>query len=110
MRLQAKWYKGFPVILRYSCRYNHYSFIYKTVSQIFEILILSQDFLGNVTSCPWNQPHFLMKSYKSLLSPKRNKLNIKSQTRFCRRKTAEGDNVKIYISTNMPLYLFALEK
>ena len=33
---------------RYSCRYNHCSFIYKTVSRCFEVLIFNQDIWGNV--------------------------------------------------------------
>ena len=44
------------------------------------------------SSCPWNQPHILRKSDESLLSPD------KSETQFCRRKTAEGDNVRINVS------------
>ena len=47
--------------------------------------ILEPRFLGKLTSCPWNQPHFLIKFDKS-------------QTRSCRRKTAEDDNVKINFS------------
>ena len=40
-------YKGFPVTEIYCCC-NHCSFIYKTVSQFFEILFFSQDVWGNV--------------------------------------------------------------
>ena len=31
-------------------------------------------YLGKRSLCPWNQPHFLSKSDKSLLSPEQNKL------------------------------------
>ena len=41
--LQAKRYKGFPVTKKCYCRCNHFSFIYETVSQFFEILIFSQN-------------------------------------------------------------------
>ena len=51
-------------------------------------------YLEKRSLCPWNQLHFLRKSDKSLLSPEQNKLK-KSETRFCRRKTA---NAKIKVS------------
>ena len=41
---QAKKYKGYPVTRRHKCCFNHSFFIYKTVSQFFEILIFSQIF------------------------------------------------------------------
>ena len=40
--------KGFPVTRRYWCRCDHCLLIYKTVSQFFEILILSRCFWANV--------------------------------------------------------------
>ena len=55
--------------------------------------------LGKRTSCPWNQLHFLRESDKRLLSPKQQKK--KSETRFCRRKIAKDDNVKINVSKNI---------
>ena len=55
--------------------------------------------LGKRKSCPWNQLHFLRKSDKRLLSPKQQKK--KSETRFCRRKIAKDDNVKINVSKNI---------
>ena len=67
-------------------------FIYKTVSQFFEILILSLDIWGTFIS-PWNQPYFLRNSNKSLLSSEQNiKRNL--------RKTTEGNNAKINFSPN----------
>ena len=53
--------------------------------------------MGKRSLCPWNQPHFLRNSDKSLLFPEQNK----SETRFCRRKTAEDNNVKINVSSNI---------
>ena len=70
-------------------------------NQLFEILILSPDYLGNKTSCLKNQPHFLMKFYKSLLSSEQSKQQ-KNQKQFCRRNTTEDDNVKIKVSPNIP--------
>ena len=55
--------------------------------------------LGKRKSCPWNHLHFLRKSDKRLLSPKQQKK--KSETRFCRRKIAKDDNVKINVSKNI---------
>ena len=46
--LQAKRYKGFPVTGRYQCHCYQCSFIYKTVSQFFGVLIFSQDLWGNI--------------------------------------------------------------
>ena len=40
--------KSFPVTRRYWCRCDHCLLIYKTVSQFFEILILSRCFWANV--------------------------------------------------------------
>ena len=47
----------------------------------------------------------LRNSDKSLLSPEQNKLK-KSETRFCRRKTAEENNAKINVSPNIPSTFF----
>ena len=44
--------RGFPVTGRYQCRCHDCSFIYKTVSQLFEILISSKDIWGNVHYVP----------------------------------------------------------
>ena len=49
---------------------------------------------------PWNQPHFLKNSDKSHFWSKA--IEKKSETRFCRRKTAEDDNAKINVSPNIP--------
>ena len=57
-------------------------------------------YLGKRSLCLWNKPHFLRNSNKSLLSPHQNKL--KSETRFCRRKTAEDDNANINVPQNIP--------
>ena len=66
----------------------------------FESFNLELRFLGKCTWCPWNQPHFLTKSNKSpyLLCKKKGNLR-----QFCRWTTAEGDNVKINLSSNIPL-------
>ena len=68
----------------------HCTFVYKSVSQFFEILIFSQ----NV----WENVHYVPEINKRLLSPEQNK----SRTLFCRRKTAEGNNAKINFSPNIP--------
>ena len=79
---------------------NHCSFICKTVYQFFWILILSQDFLGNVHHV-WNQHHFLLKSDKTIYLP--GKTNLKKfETWYCRRTTAENYNVKVNASLNIP--------
>ena len=57
-------------------------------------------YLWKSSLCPWNQPHFLRNSDKSLLSPEQKNLK-KSETCFCRRKAAE-DNSKINIFPNIP--------
>ena len=65
------------------------------MSQFFEILIFSQDNWGNVRYVPEiNLLRNLISSFpdKSLYLSKKN--NLKSEARFCRRKTAEGNNVK----------------
>ena len=63
------------------------------MSQFFETLKFSQDILGNV--------HYVCEinliSEGTLIS--RGK---KSETRFCRRKTAQDDNSKINVSPNIP--------
>ena len=46
--LQTKRYQSFLVTEKYYCRYYQWSFVYKAVSQIFEILILSQNIWGKV--------------------------------------------------------------
>ena len=48
----SKKYDGFPVTGRYYNRCYQCLFIYKTVSQFFEILIFSQDIWGNVHYVP----------------------------------------------------------
>ena len=58
-------------------------------------------YLGKHSLRPWNQPHFLRNSGKSLLSPKQNNLK-KSETWFCRWKTGEDNNPKINIFSNIP--------
>ena len=93
-------YKGFPVTGRYYCCCNHCSFIYKTVSQFFKILIFSQDIWGNVHYvCDINfiSEGNLMKAFS--LPSKTNKR--KSETQFCKQKTAEDDNAKINVSPNI---------
>ena len=95
---QVKKYKGFPVKRRYRCHCNHFLLIYKTRS-VFWNSNFKPTLLGKHTSCPWNQLHFLRKSDKRLLSPKQQKK--KSETRFCRRKIAKDDNVKINVSKNI---------
>ena len=70
------------------------------MSQFFEILILSRDFLGNichVQEINFSLNHFLMKSDKSLLFPERTNLT-KFETWFCRIMTVEDGNVKINVS------------
>ena len=64
--------------------------------------------LGKRKSCPWNHLHFLRKSDKRLLSPKQQKK--KSETRFCRRKIAKDDNVKINVSKNITCAPFCSSK
>ena len=49
---QAKKYKGYTETGKHQCCFNHCSFIYKTVSQTFEILIFSQDIQGNFHYIP----------------------------------------------------------
>ena len=56
--------------------------------------------LGETFVCPWNHPHFLGNSDKSLLSPKQNKLTEICDT-VCTQKTAEDNNAKINISLNI---------
>ena len=97
---QAKSSKGLPVRGKYWFCCIYCPFIYKTVSQILEILVLRQDFTGKVHHfceinfiSSWN----LMKSF--YLPNKTNKK--KFETRFCKRKTAEDKNVKINISLNI---------
>ena len=77
------------------------SFIYKTVPQFFEIFNFQQRYLGKRSLCPSNQPYFLRNSDKSLLPHEQIKLK-KSETPFCKRKTAEDDNAKLNISPNIP--------
>ena len=82
---------------------NHYSFLSEpclNFVDFFWSFNLELRFLGKCTWCPWNQPHFLTKSNKSpyLLCKKKGNLR-----QFCRWTTAEGDNVKINLSSNIPL-------
>ena len=58
-------------------------------------------FWGKYSLCPWNQPHFLKNSDKSVLSPEQNKLK-EIWDRVCGRKTAENKNVKIKVSPTIP--------
>ena len=83
---------------RYQCHSYQCSFIYKTMSQFLEILFFWPRYLGKHSLCPWNQPHFLRNSDKSILSPRQNK----SETWLCRQTTAEDNNHKRNISPNIP--------
>ena len=58
-------------------------------------------YLAEISLCPWYQPHFLRNSDKSLLSPENNNLK-KSETRFCRWKTAEDNNAKLNVFHHIP--------
>ena len=70
------------------------------VSQFF-----NQDIWGKRSLCPWNQPHFLRNSDKSLISLDQNKLKEIWDT-VCRRERAEHDNAKINVSANIPCTFF----
>ena len=71
------------------------------MSQILEILSLSQDIWGNVHYVP----EINLISYGTLIKafflPNKTILK-KSDTRFCRRKTAEDNNTKINDFPNIP--------
>ena len=55
-------------------------------------------YFGKLSLCPWNQTYFLIKVF--YLSTKTNLQ--KSETRFCRPKTAEDNNTKINVFSNIP--------
>ena len=98
---QARRYNGFPVTGRYWCHCYQCSFIYKIVYQCFEILIFSHDVWGNVHYVRKTNLIFEGSLIKAFYVP--NKIFWKkSETRFCRRKTAEDSNAKINIFPNMP--------
>ena len=65
------------------------------VSVFWNFIFLSRD-LRALSLFPWNQPHLLRNSDKSLLSPEQ------SEVRFCRRKAAEDNSAKLNISANVP--------
>ena len=70
--------------------------------QFFEILILSRDSWGNVYHIREINLIFSWNLIKAFYLP--NETNWKKfETRFCRRKTAEDDNAKINISSNIPV-------
>ena len=81
--------------------FNHGSFIYKTVSQFFEILIFSQDICGNVHYVP--EIIFISSGtlIKAFHLPNKT-IQKKSERRFCRRKRAEDNNAKINIFPKIP--------
>ena len=58
-------------------------------------------YLGKRSLCPWNQPHFRGNSVKAFYLPSKTNQK-KSETRFCRRMTAEDDNAKKNVSPNIP--------
>ena len=70
--------------------------------QFFEFLILSRDFWGSVhyvreinLTALWN----MVKAFYLLRETNKNKFET---CRICRRKTAEDDNIEIYVSPNIP--------
>ena len=82
---------------RHLCHCYQRSFIYKILSQFFEISIFSQDIWGNVYCVPEMTKifYFRSKTYRK-----------KSETRFCRRNTTEDNNSKINVSPNIPCTFF----
>ena len=74
----------------------------------FEVLIFSQDISGNVHYVP----EINLISEGTLIKPfyLPNKTNQKkSETWFCRQKTAKDDNSNKNVPSNMPYTLFALQ-
>ena len=88
----------------------HYSFLSEPCLNFVDFfwnVNLEPRFLGKCKSCPWNQTHFLTKSKKDLNNKEKKKK--KKLRQFCRWTTAEGDNVKINLSSNIP-FVFLLFK
>ena len=71
------------------------------MSQFFETLIFSQDIWGNVHYVPEINLISQGTLIKAFYLPKKT-ISKKSETRFCRRKTAEDNNAKIKVFPNMP--------
>ena len=57
-------------------------------------------YLGKRSLCPGNQSHFLGNSVKAFYLPSKTNQK-KSETRFCRPKSAEDSNAKINVSPNI---------
>ena len=51
--------------------------------------------------CRWNQPHFLRNSDKSLFISRSKPIETNQRHEFCRRKTAQDDNTKINVFSNI---------
>ena len=76
-------------------------FIYKTVSQFSEVLILAKIFRETFIMS-LKSTSFLKELWKKPF-PLPSKTNQeKSETRFCRRKTTKDNNAKINVSPNTP--------
>ena len=90
---------------RYFCRWYQCSFIHKTVFWDFSFW---PRYLRKRLLCPWNQPHVLRNSDKSLLSLEQNKLK-ELRDWFCRRKRALDNNAKINLSPNIPFTFLLFE-
>ena len=105
--LEAKRNKGFLMKGRYCFPYQC-SFMYKTMSQFFEILICSQNIWGNVHYVPEINLISKRTLIKAFYLPSKVSLK-KSGTSFSRQKTAEDSNAKINISLNIP-FTFLLFK
>ena len=83
-------------------RYSHCyqcSFIYKTMSQFFEIF--SQDIRGNIPYVP--EINLISKgTLKKAFYLLRKTNSKKLETKICRQKTAEDNNATTNISQNLP--------
>ena len=70
-------------------------------SPFFEIFIFSQDIWGNAHYVPEINLTSYGTPIKAYFIPSKTNLN-KSDTRFCRRKTVEGNNPKINVPPKTP--------
>ena len=88
--------------------FNDRKMLLSLLSLLFEISTFSQDIWGNIHCvCKIN-----LISYgtliKALYLPSKTNLK-KSETQFCRRKTAKDGNVKINVSSNIPCTFLLFE-